>query len=270
MKSIYDYTSFRTFLQDEFEERLGRRKHYSLRAFARDIDASFSRLSEFLNANSSISVRTGATICASLKLTREQTGYLLDLIQAEFSTKESVRERAGKRAAETRKDAQQTDIRNSHDVLRAWYYLPLIQLITMKSAPSVKAVAAQLGLKIAVANEAVAFLEANGFIKKAEDGRWEKTTENVKFESPAPSKVIRDYHAAYLAKARVSLKRDAIERRKFLTWVFPLSDVELAAAREELEAFSSQFIKKYSSRSDASSVYTLGVQLYEVPADETL
>jgi uncharacterized protein (TIGR02147 family) len=267
MKPLFSYLSFRAFLSDELKFRAKRNELYSLRAFARDLKLSHSRLSEFLSAKSPISARSGQIICEALELSEVETAYLIDLIKAEFHPNEAVREAA--RAAATNQRNTRTIVSKGGvpDLLERWYYIPLIEFLTLSQPPPPAEIASALGLVESDLHLTIEFLEKNGVIEYT-GGTWSKSHAFMKYESGLPSPHFKAYHEAFMKTAQRALYTQAIERRKFTTWVFTLDDADLVEARQDVEEFCSSFVRKYADRKSSNSVYSLGVQFFEIGSQD--
>jgi uncharacterized protein (TIGR02147 family) len=262
MKPVCKYESFRSFLKDEFDFRTKRNSLYSLRAFARDLNVSHSRLSEFLSGKHPISARTGQRICRSLSLANEDSDYLINLIRSEFHPNMKVR-RAALEAASQRRQTQFLTSNGEADLLGCWYYLPLIVFMTLPKPMNENEIAERLGVDNDTVREAIDFLAKEQFIEF--DGTsWKKSHAFFKFESGAPSPHFKAYHEMFLRMAAQSLHSDPIQERKFITWVFTFDDSDVEEARRELEEFSADFVRKFSERKSSNSVFSLGVQFYGV------
>jgi uncharacterized protein (TIGR02147 family) len=263
MQSVFSYESFRSFLTDEFAQRTKRNGLYSLRAFARDLNMSHSRLSEFLSKKSPISARSGQTICKALSLAQEECAYLIDLIQCEFHPNESVRASAREAAKQKRQTRLIVSKGDGPDLLENWYDLSLIVFLTLPRPMPMPEVAERLGLDEKTVTEAAGRLERAAFIERDGAG-WKKSHAFVKFESGVPSPHYKAYHEAFLRLSANALQTHPIPERKFVTWVFSFNDSELEQARNEIEEFAANFVRKYADRETSDRVYSLGLQFYQL------
>jgi transcriptional regulator with XRE-family HTH domain len=89
--------NYRHYLMGEFEKRKIRNPSYSLRAFARDLEASPSRLSEALNSKRGISSGLAIHLAAKLGLDSTDTEFFCWSVEAEHSR--SPRQKLVARAA---------------------------------------------------------------------------------------------------------------------------------------------------------------------------
>lgn len=102
MPNLVAYESFRSLLQDRLEARKQRNPAYSLRAFARNIGMSPSRLSEVMNAGQHMSVRSAERIGPKLFANEQELRYFVCLVEADTANNNVAREMASERLREIR------------------------------------------------------------------------------------------------------------------------------------------------------------------------
>lgn len=264
MQPIFSYESFRDFLNDEFKLRTKRNELYSLRAFARDLGLSHSRLSEFLSGKSPISARSGQTICKALALSPPECSYLINLIRSEFHPNESIRVSARQMVKEKRETLLVISKSDAPDLIERWYYPPLIEFLTLSRPPTFSEIADRLGLDEDTVDAAVKHLEAHRIVERDENGGWKASHAFFKLESGAPSPHFKAFHRSFLKLAENALRTAPIPKRKFVTWVLTFDEASLKDARDDIEDFATNFIRKYSERGTSNQVYSLGLQFYSL------
>jgi hypothetical protein len=92
MPSLRQFSTFRDILNAQLLARKQKNPAYSLRAFAKNIGMSPSRLSEVLNAGKTMSQKSAATIGARLFEKESDLQYFKDLVTIEALRDESERE----------------------------------------------------------------------------------------------------------------------------------------------------------------------------------
>src|SRR4051812_3874208 len=97
MASLFDFNSVSDFLAHELDSRQQRNSNYSLRAFARDLGVSASRLSEILNSTGGLSEKTALAVALKLKLKPSEKKYWLDLVLASSARNPKVKKLARER-----------------------------------------------------------------------------------------------------------------------------------------------------------------------------
>ncbi len=76
------YSDYRKILRDELARRVRQNPHYSLRAFARDLQIVPSRVSESLNNKQGLSRKAAEKIAARLRMPADKANLFLDLVTA--------------------------------------------------------------------------------------------------------------------------------------------------------------------------------------------
>ena len=121
---------YQKMLYSELERRKTKNENYSLRAFARDIGISSSRLSEILNDKQGLSKAKAMEISKKLKYNRQKQLWFSNLVEAEHSRSFLLR----KKAKESTK-IHQRQIESQEDIplekiheCAHWYYFALRRL----------------------------------------------------------------------------------------------------------------------------------------------
>jgi len=265
MVSVFLYEDFRTFLNDEFRARTARNPKYSIRAFARDLNVSFSRLSEVISKSQGISLSTSHKMASALKMSDTEKEYFQHLIISKYHRSGEMRNVAQEKINHIKKSRLVVSLREKYsDLISKWYYLPLIELLTIKDTPDLVSIAKTLEITPSELTAATNFLLNLGHIAKASDGSWKKTKPFLKIESSTPSKSIRNFHAKFLQTAENALHHQPIEKRKYLSTVFAIKKENVESARKELEAFNQKFLEKFISEEGADTVYCFSMQLFNL------
>ncbi|RYZ93636.1 MAG: TIGR02147 family protein [Proteobacteria bacterium] len=265
MHSVIEYEDFRKFLKVELDHRRDKNARYSLRAFARDVGVSQSRISEIL-AGAPMSVASAQKVANGLKLSSADRDFFVDLVRSEVERFGCVREIAAERLQAQRLARQFVP---SHEtMLKDWYSLPLIEFITLPVAPSLSAISRSLATSVQLLERKMENLIREGFLLEDSVGHYTKRADFMKFESPVPSGLIRGFHKKFVALALGSIEGQAIKDRKVLTSVFQVRKVDFALARRDLENFNNDFVRKYSSGAEQDDVVCLTVQLFKLTGDK--
>ncbi len=163
--------SYRLLLQNELQNRTAKNSYYSLRAFARDLDVSPSRLSEALNGVKGISAPLAEKICKKLNLDKKWTDFFITSVIAEHGRNPKLKKQA--------KDNLEEHIAICFDENRpletpktetmvAWYFLPVLRLFENK-IKNFKQIADTLEITEDQAEHAFRFLKRLGYIEEVKD-----------------------------------------------------------------------------------------------------
>lgn len=270
MASVFLYEDFKDFLRDELERRTLKNSRYSLRAFARDLNVSLSRLSEVFAKGEGISMTSALKIAAKLKMSESEKEYFQQLILAHHGRNKVIRKKALARVRSNKAKRELTFLQESHlGVLSQWYYLALAEMLTLKNPPASEEMARVLGLELSALEAAMAYLAGKGFIVRGKNGRWAKSSPFIHVESTTPAQSIRRYHQKLITRALGAIDSQPIADRKYLTSVFSVKKESIEEARQELERFNNEFLHKYTSPTEADSVYCFALQLFQIDERKT-
>lgn len=98
---------FRKFLRDELKRRHQRNPSYSLRAFARDLKLSASRLCEVLNGHGTLSRMSAVKLAETMGLNDAEAAYFVDLVDQENPRSATRRDEAAARVASFRRSGRE-------------------------------------------------------------------------------------------------------------------------------------------------------------------
>lgn len=262
------YQSVSALLIDEMNRRILKNSKYSIRAFARDLEISNSRLSVIIRTvNPSVSRDTIQKIVRSLKLKPEATDYFY-LISKSNNLGRGRLNKIDKNKLQQYL-AQQTythvSLKNS-DFISHWYYPPVYTFATLNKYYTNKYIAKRLNITESEVAEAIQHLFKNNYIT-SDKYPFSKSDKLYKIESKTPSVLIQDTHTKLASLSIKALKVQPIENRKYMSAVLVLDKKNLQNARNDIENFFLAFTKKYSHEAGADSVYCAGLQFFQLDSD---
>lgn len=251
------------FLQKEFVRRLDGNASYSLRAFARDLDLSPSRLSESLNGKTGLSLSSVEKISVRLRLNKSERTVIRDLYLLNGRKNRGARDLAQKNLSKVR---ERTKIKKldseKFKALAEWYHWAILQMTDLKKF-SIDAdwVSRKLGVSPERIRAAIPRLQALGLLKQV-DGKWMQGPEIMLTEAD-PVTPIRIYHKAMMQKAFRSIDEVPPERRFIQSMTFAMSSAryrEVCAKVQELLKESWELSKD----DDKDELYAINVQFFPV------
>jgi len=265
MLSVYAYEDVKSFLHDEFQRRVAENSRYSLRSYARDLNITLSRISDVFSNGAGISLETAGRIANKLGMSEYEREFFELLVQSQHSRNTDARRMAG---LKIRNHIAKRNFKylkeNYNSILSHWYYLPLIETLTINKKHNLEHLAESFEITLSELNAAIAHLQEKGFISRKSEGRWIKLLPYIQVESSTPAQIIRSYHLRLLQKATCAIENQPIEDRKFLTSVFGIRKENLQEARKELERLNQDFIKKYVSEESSDRVYCMSLQFFRI------
>ncbi len=257
---------YRNLLLEEFARRSQANSRYSLRAYARDLRLSPSRLSEIFAGKNGLSTQNAASVAKLIHLNDEEVSWFCDLVAAKHARSEAARSQAARRVRLRLDGPVETLLkRDAFRYIADWYFLALVELIgTADFRSDPEWIAKRLGISTLVARDAVLTLKRLGIVAEKENilrvvGEFRTTTESV------PSKAIRKFHSQMILKAEKALQNQPVEERDISCIVMPISTDDLPVARKMIQDFRRELNRVLgASEKPKTEVYSFSVQLFKL------
>jgi uncharacterized protein (TIGR02147 family) len=252
-------------LGHEYSRRRQRNSSYSMRAFARDLRLSPSRLSEVMSGKHGLSESSLDAIAERLTTKPKEQRFLKDLVLSEFSRNEKVRELARRRVEDIRRSEAYVQLREDQfRVISDWYHAAILELVTVRGFNSdSRWIAKRLGISHSTAEAALARLQKFGLIQHRPDGGWKARPEAMSAVSDVPSRAIRKFHLQVLQMSADSLRDDDMDERESLSLILAVPRARLGELQEEMRKFVAEFWQKIAD-DEKDDLYSFSLQFCPV------
>jgi len=256
-------------LNAELEERLAKNNSYSLRAFARDLHISPSRLSEILNRKKGLSEKAAEDIADLLNLNKKEKDFFILSVNSQHARSPKAKTTASKNLKSKLKSKAHQISLDEFERAHNWYHLAILELIELKDCEhNAQWFAQKLKLQKVVVEAALDRLTKLGWLT-LENGKYIARDRESESTFDVPSKAIKTYHEEMLAKANQSLFTQSVDSREFLNMTLAFSQEEVSEAKEFIRKFQKEFAERfYADEKEKDSIYQLSVQLFRL--DEKL
>jgi uncharacterized protein (TIGR02147 family) len=257
--------SYRDILKREFEVRSSKNAKYSLRAFAKFLGISQSRLSEVLSGKQGLSRQWAEKISEKLNYNSEEKKIFADMVDAEHARSSLKRKLAHSRLSSRRQASESTLQLDVFHVISDWYHFGITELALTKGFKSDPAwIGKRLGVSSKLIELAIERLVRLGLLAwdskgnlKADDGRI-STTDGV------PSDAIKKFHAQVLSKAADSIYSQTVSERSISTIMLPFRAKDFPEAEKVIKKFRKSFSSQFDPAAEKDSVYCLAVQFFRM------
>jgi hypothetical protein, TIGR02147 len=258
---------YRKFLRDELLRRQSKNRSYSLRAFARDLGMSSSRLSEILNGKVGVSETRAAVLAERLQLSLEDRDLFVDLVESEHARSSILRAAASERVKA--RFANVPVIKEEEmNLMSDWHHLPLLELISLKNIEHTpEAFAQKLNLDVKTVEESLALLERLGYLQK-QDGQWLVTEPTFTTSNNIPSPAIKRYHTQMLEKSREALLHQEPSERDFTSMVFAMDSEQLEYAKKKMRDFRRTLVQELDAFPRKDKVYYLSMNMFSLTEEQ--
>nr|BDT27909.1 TIGR02147 family protein [Bacteriovorax sp. HI3] len=216
---------------------------YSLRAFARDLGISRTAISDVVRGSRRLSVHNIEHIAKVLQLDSETVESLKDDLQQVLEPERIILES------------------EELDFVEDWHYLGILSLAKLSQTEySADWVAKKLGLQVEVAQSALNFLSAKGYIENMA-GKLVRKATPLTTTVDIPSSSIVESHRQSLQKAIEALEEVDVTKRDFTAVTYAIDPEQLPEVKEHILKFHRRLGKLLSTQS-ASEVYRLNIQFF--------
>jgi uncharacterized protein (TIGR02147 family) len=255
-----------------------RNSHYSLSAFARDLEISPSLLTRIFNGQRALSYKLAEKVIFAFNLNEEQGKNLISAT-LEKATKNSKISKIKRKEAKTKfaftKDVSQ--LIEDMELFRSvshWKHLAILNLIeTDDFNPEPAWIGQRLGLSIIEIEDALSRLELLGLIKR-KDQTWERIQKSLFFNTDHSHEAIRSYHRAMIQKASNELERKSqkdFERRLINSITVCCSHDQIDILKNKIDQFQDEILELCATQSN-QEVYQMNIQLFpltkEIPKEK--
>lgn len=264
METLYFPEDPRHYVKQEFDSRVKRRPHYSLRAFARDLEVSPSTLSDFMKGRLGFSRERTAFIAKKLQLNNEQRDHWWDLMESKHARKTDARKLARTRSVARSSESKMKMALEQFQFVSDWQHLAILELVDVGPRyHSAEAIAKALGLTVKVARESVERLEKLEMISTAGKA-WKVNSAVTHVGEGVPSRAIQIFHQQILQKMTSALEKQPVEKREFQSLIFGMKSADVPRFKEDLAQAVLDLASRYVTEGEKDTVYALSAQLFSL------
>jgi uncharacterized protein (TIGR02147 family) len=256
---------YRLILKEELETRCAQNNRYSLRAFARDLNISPSRLCEVLKGKQGLSRKVALDMADTLGYHGSEKDRFCDLVESVHARSKKDRDAASERLKKYEVDSDVLRLKNdTFKTISDWHHLAILEMIPLpffENNP--KWIARKLGISEVEVQLAVDRLIRLGLIKM-EDGTL-SILEGVGFiTGDVPSDSIKKFHSQILKRAEKALYLQSIDKREYGTYMLSIDKSKINEAKQAIREFQHKFCKDMDEVETKDSLYCLSFQFFDV------
>ena len=266
MGSVTSIMDYRMILKEELDSRCEQNPHYSLRAFARDLNLSPSRLSEILNRKQGLSRKAAAKIAEFLGFSGDEKEYFCDLVTSQHARSKNEREVAKIRLMKNQAEADeyyQLQL-DTFKVIADWYHVGILELIKLDDfVEDSKWIAKRLRITPIQAELAIERLLRVNLLERSEGKLIVKQNTGL-LKGGMPSESIKKFHRQILNKAIEALVLQSIEEREFSVNILAIDKDDIDEAKNQIRKFQQKFCSNIKNKEKKDSLYCLSIQFFNL------
>lgn len=256
---------YREYLLQSYQQKRGKNMQYSLRAFARDLAISPSRLSEVMAGKGQLSGKKAQLIAKNLKFPAAKARYFCDLVDVATAKSQAIRDAARKRLAAA--DHAQAKVYLEHQVfepIARWQNIAIWSYLSLPAYDGdLAALAASLKLDLMEVCHSLHQLRRARLVDRV-NGRWVSVVEEFSSGDGEPSHVIRKYHDSVAALGRASIEGQTFAERHLETMIMPFASGRLAEVSQRIGDFAQSLMDEFGDGAGIDRVYALSLQFFRL------
>lgn len=266
-RMIYEYSSYYKYLKAVLADRQESNRAYSLRAMAKSLELSPSTLSDVLNGRKNLSERTAHEVALKLKLTGRKVKYFNTLVQFESTKNEELRLLLSNQLRVLNpKLREHFEVNVAHfRFMSDWYHTAILEMTYLPGqAMDPESLAQSLGITVTQCKEALDLLQRLELLEPTENGSFQKTKKQFKFQAGSPNQALRKFHHQMLGKAQESLCTQTPAEKLVGSETVPLNVEDLEEANDIIEGCFQHILELSKRSQNRTHVYHLGIQFFQI------
>ncbi len=259
---MLDSLNFKDFLKVELEQRQIGNSRYSLRAFARDLELSPSRLSEVMNGKGSLSCSSALKVAKNLNLTKKEMKIFTSLVNLQNSSSKKNKNDAHIYLKNINDNNTLSLSQDTFNLISEWYYFAILSVLELDECNGESQwIAKRLNLAIDTTEDALSTLLALSMVEKTAVG-WRLPKEKVSFQTTneIQSISLRKSHKESLYQAINSIEKHSIEQRDITSITMAIDKNKIPQAKKLIRKFRASLCE-FMESGKKNEVYNLNIQL---------
>lgn len=272
MPNIFDFTDYRLYLQDFYNEQKSTNKAFSFKYMANKAgfkSKSFIKL--VIDGKKNLTTDSINKLNAVLKLNDKAFSYFCDLVA--FNQSQSVQQRNfyfDKIMQYNKRNTARKVLIEQYEIYSKWYFNAIRELVTTIDFKEDYEMLGKM-LKPLIsekkAREAVDLLIKLGFIEKKE-GRYAQCNPIITTGDEVRSLAITNFHIENFALASKAIETVRSSHRDISCVIAGLSDDGFKLVKEEIQKFRKKILDIAALQTNVSHVYHINFQI--IPVSERI
>lgn len=260
------YTSYHDLLSEELERRKDLNQAYSLRAFARDLNISVSRLSQVMKKKEGLSVEVANEIAKKLKLSDTKKEWFCSSVGSLHARSFKERNAFKEKVLQYKSEAKVfSEIHLEYfRVISDWYHFAILELTYLTDFKNDSTwMAEMLGISKEEVETAITRMKTLELISE-EDGKLTDVFKFLGTPNDTPSSSLKKFNTQLMKKAMEALYEQDVLEREISSNIFAIRKDSLPIFKEKLRNFRRELDHEASQLKEKDAVYCLSMQFFEL------
>src|SRR6185312_8079464 len=256
-------TNHREILFKEYTKRKSKNPRYSLRAYAKLLGMTASRLSEIFSQKRGLSPELAHRIIDKLDFLDFEKALFLDLVEAEEARSPIDRELAAQRVKKKIVKYSEVDLQ-TFQVIADWYHYAILDYLKLEGCShQPEQIAKHLNVDVEKIKAALERLVHLNFLEKSND-KYQVVEQRLSTPTEIPSEALKQHHEGLLDKAKTALRQQCVENRFFQAVTLPISKEDIPMVKECIVEFQEKLSAKLAASPRKNAVYAVLFNFFEL------
>lgn len=254
-------TYYQLKMKDVLSKKQRENSHYSLRAFARDMDIHPGTLAKVINGERSLPIKNAQGVMNKLKLTpTERTLFMESLLRKKMNIDDIKIEPL---------DTRYIVDESNYKVIAEWEHFIVTDLFDIPTFErTVEDIARRLNIPFNRAEVVVENLIISGLLKKDDEGKLVNVHGPIKTTEDIKSQALQESHKETLKMGLNKLEEIEVELRDFSSMAQAIDLDQLLEAKTIIREFRQKMSALLRNGKNKTEIYQLAIQFY--PVTETI
>lgn len=265
MKPIFEYTDYREWIRDAFEDFKKRKSVVSWRYMAMKLDADPGNLLRVSQSKIHLSVNLIKPMAEFFDLNEKETAYWTELVHFGRAKTDSEALNHYEKMQMLKGIPLKRLAKKELEFYRHWYYnaiRSIVGICKFKDDYEGLAESCTPAITVEQAKEAIQLLHDLNMISTDRDGYWKVNDTFVSTGGNWRSEAVRAFQQETIRLAGESLERHAPPLRDISTVTMTFNMDDIALIREKIKEFRSELLRLSQEGSGDDTVFQLNVQLF--------
>lgn len=270
MVNVFEYTDYRIFLKDAYDERRKASSNFSYRFIASKVGfASPGFFTNVLKGKKDISLKLAHKFADLFKLGRKEKEYFEVLVLFNKATGNGEKKEYLDRLLALRGTHVKKLEAFQYEYFEKWHYMAVreaLALIPFKGDFRALAGLIQPPISVPEARKAVELLERLGLVRPGPDGVYERTDAVISAGDEISRVLLNAYQVQAMELAKLALDHLPSGTRNFSTLTLSVSGSTYAAMVEELRSFRRRLLEMAGRSQDPDRIYQMNFHVFPLTA----
>ncbi|MGZ3742992.1 MAG: TIGR02147 family protein [Pseudobdellovibrionaceae bacterium] len=267
LKSIFEYSDYRSYLSDYFRQAKSSNRHFSYRVFSRNCGfKSPNFLMLVMNGKSRLTSVSVEKVIKGIKLNKEEGKFFRNMVAFNEAKTSDIKRQHAKEMLLSRTFKELHPLSEGQlEYLATWYFPVIRSVIGLESCPQdPEWIASHIRpqLKEDEVKTALTTLESLGLLIKNEKGEYQQASSMVSTPSEVLSIFAAQYHQQMLDRAKESIDRFKREQRHLAGMTVALNQESLDDVKKLVEKFRSEVMTLASRSAGTKDIYQVNLQVF--------